>query len=159
MSGSNLINAALGAAGGFVIGGPAGALLGAGAGLLAGSLFSGPKIEGPRLSDLSIQTSTYGAAIPRKYATDASSGNVIWLENNKLKEVVKKNKSGGKGGSSSEPDKTYTYFATFHLGLCEGPIQGIRRIWCSDKLIYDAGSDDLETIIAGRANLRVTCAK
>tara|TARA_R110001606_G_scaffold30344_1_gene93770 strand:- start:17102 stop:20275 length:3174 start_codon:yes stop_codon:yes gene_type:complete len=148
MSGNGFVNAALGAAGGFVIGGPAGALLGAGAGLLAGSLFSGPKIEGPRLSDLRIQTSTYGAAIPRTYGTIAFAGNIIWLEGGKLREVVKKNKSGGKGGSSTEPDKTYTYFATFHLALCEGPIQGIRRIWCSDKLIYDAGSDDLETIIA-----------
>jgi len=154
MSGNSFVNAALGAAGGFVIGGPAGALLGAGAGLLAGSLFSGPKIEGPRLSDLRIQTSTYGAAIPRTYGTIAFAGNIIWLEGGKLREVVKKNKSGGKGGSSTEPDKTYTYFATFHLALCEGPIQGIRRIWCSDKLIYDAGSDDLETIIASNEAAR-----
>lgn len=111
--------------------------------------FGPPETEGPRISDLSIQTSTYGANIPRVYATIAFAGNVIWLEGGKLREVVKKNKRGGKGGGSAEPDKTYTYFATFHLALCEGPIQGIRRIWCSDKLIYDAGSDDLETIIAG----------
>ncbi|MEH6565545.1 MAG: phage tail protein [Halopseudomonas sp.] len=110
--------------------------------------FGPPETEGPRLSDLSIQTSTYGADIARVYGTIAIAGNITWLEGGKLKEVVKKNKQGGKGGASSEPDKTYTYYATFHLMLCLGEIQGIRRIWCSDKLIYDAGSDDLETIIA-----------
>lgn len=110
----------------------------------------GPKdTEGPRLSDLSVQTSTYGAPIPRLYGTIAVMGNVIWLENNKLKETVRKKKSGGKGGGgSSEPTKTYSYSATFHLALCEGPIAGIRRMWCGDKLLYNAGSDDLETIIA-----------
>lgn len=107
------------------------------------------EIEGPRLSDLSVQTSTYGAPIPRLYGTIAVMGNLIWLENNKLKETVRKKKSGGKGGGgSSEPTKTYSYSATFHIALCEGPIAGIRRMWCGDKLLYNAGSDDLETIIA-----------
>jgi hypothetical protein len=73
---------------------------------------------------------------------------VFWLENNQLKEVVKKKKSGGKGGGASSTVKTYTYFATFAVGLCEGPIAGVRRIWVGPDLIYDAGSDDLETIIS-----------
>nr|WP_298117455.1 phage tail protein [uncultured Pseudomonas sp.] len=111
--------------------------------------FGAPETEGPRLGDLSVQTSTYGAQIPRLYGTISVMGNIIWLENNKLKETVRKKKSGGKGGGgASEPTKTYSYSATFHLGLCEGPIAGIRRMWCGDKLIYNASSDDLETIIA-----------
>lgn len=111
--------------------------------------FGAPETEGPRLSDLSVQVSTYGADIPRLYGTISVMGNVIWLENNKLKETVRKKKSGGKGGGgSSEPTKTYSYSATFHLALCEGPIAGVRRIWCGDNLIYNAGSSDLETIIA-----------
>lgn len=111
--------------------------------------FGPPETEGPRLSDLSVQTSTYGADIPRLYGTISVMGNVIQLENNKLKETVRKKKSGGKGGGgASEPTKTYSYSATFQLALCEGPIAGIRRMWCGDKLIYNAGSDDLETIIA-----------
>jgi len=108
----------------------------------------GPTVEGPRLGDLTVQTSTYGQFIPRTYGTIGLSGNVFWLENNKIKEVVKKKKSGGKGGGSSTTVKTYTYFATFAVGLCEGPISGVRRIWIGPDLVYDAGSDDLETIIA-----------
>jgi len=129
----------------------AGAILGAQLGMTAGGLLDppkGPTVEGPRLGDLSVQTSTYGQFIPRTYGTIGLSGNVFWLENNKIKEVVKKKKSGGKGGGSSTTVKTYTYFATFAVGLCEGPIAGVRRIWIGPDLVYDAGSDDLETIIA-----------
>lgn len=110
--------------------------------------FGAADTEGPRLSDLSVQTSTYGADLARVYGTVALFGNVMWLENNKLKEKVKKNKSGGKGGASTDPTKTYSYSATFALGLCEGEIAGVRRIWCADKLIYSAGSSDVDTIIA-----------
>lgn len=110
--------------------------------------FGAKDTEGPRLSDLSIQTSTFGAPIPRYYGMCAGAGNVINLEGGKLKEKVKKKKSGGKGGSSSEPTRTYTYSATFQLALCEGPIVGVRRIWCGDILIYNSGSDDLNSIIA-----------
>lgn len=117
-------------------------------------------IEGPRLSDLSVQTSTYGAPIPRLYGTIAVMGNLIWLENNRLKETVRKKKSssggkgGGGGGGSSEPTTTYSYSATFHLALGEGSIAGIRRMWCGDKLIYNAGSGDIETIIASNKSAR-----
>lgn len=146
---SNVLGAVVGGAVGFLVGGPTGALIGAGIGLAGSALVGGLGVgyDGPRLSDLSVQTSTYGADIPRVHSTIVVSGNVLWLENNKLRERVRKVSSGGKGGGSSAT-KEYTYYATFHLGLCEGPVAGIRRIWCSDKLLYDAGSDDLETIIA-----------
>lgn len=108
----------------------------------------GPTTEGPRLSDLTVQSSTYSQFIPRTYGTVGLHGNVFWLENNRLKEVVRKKKSGGKGGGSVSTVKTYTYFATFAVGLCEGPIAGVRRIWVGPDLVYDAGSDDIGTIIS-----------
>lgn len=150
-SGGQVVGGIVGAAAGFVVGGPSGAIYGAQIGMSVGGLLDppkGPTVEGPRLGDLSVQTSTYGQFIPRTYGTIGLSGNVFWLENNKLKEVVRKKKSGGKGGGSSSTVKTYTYFATFAVGLCEGPIAGVRRIWVGPDLVYDAGSDDLETIIS-----------
>lgn len=135
----------------FAYGGPVGAVYGASLGAGIGGALDppkGPTVEGPRLQDKGIQTSTYGAAVPRIYGTIAGGGNIIQLENNKLKETVRKKSSGGKGGGGSVTTRTYTYSATFQLSLCEGPIAGVRRIWCGDKLIYNAGSDDLETIIA-----------
>jgi hypothetical protein len=117
----------------------------------------GPKNSGPRLGDLTVQTSTYGATIPRTYGTLALFGNVFWLENNKLKEVATTESAGGKGmpgmGGSGETT-TYAYFATFALGLCEGPIIGIRRIWIGPKLFYNAGSDNISTLIASNKNAK-----
>jgi hypothetical protein len=136
---------------GFFVGGPTGALYGAQIGMGVGGLIDppkGPNINGPRLSDLSVQTSTYGVPIPRVYGTIATHGNVIWIEGDKLKEVDTKTKHGGKGGGGGATTTTYSYFATFAVGLCKGPIAGVRRIWVGANLIYDAGADDLESIIA-----------
>lgn len=108
----------------------------------------GPLLVGPRLNDLSVQTSTYGATIPRVYGTVALMGNIFWLENNRLRERKKTESQGGKGGGGGAEVKTYSYYATFAVGLCEGPIVGVRRIWVGSKLIYDAGSGDIESVIA-----------
>jgi hypothetical protein len=156
MSTGQAVGGVVGAAVGFVASGfnPAGAMYGAQIGMMAGGYLDppkGPTIEGPRLSDLAVQTSTYGTFIPRTYGTVGINGNVFWLENNKLKEVVKKKKSGGKGGGGGATTKTYTYFATLAVGLCEGPVDGIRRIWAGPTLIYDAGSGDIDSIIASNA--------
>ncbi len=157
MSGGQVIGGAVGAAAGFFLAGPfgiaatTGALYGAQIGMMAGGYLDppkGPTVNGPRLDDLTVQTSTYGAVIPRVYGSVAVTGNVIWLENNALTETVTKKKSGGKGGGSKTTTRTYTYSATFAVGLCKGPIAGVRRIWIGADLIYDAGSSDPATIQA-----------
>jgi hypothetical protein len=107
----------------------------------------GPNITGPRLSDLNQQMASYGAVVPRLYGTAALAGNIFWIENNSLKEVEQNESQGGKGGGGSEVT-TYAYYATFALGLCQGPVDGIRRIWCNGTLIYDAGTIDYETAVA-----------
>jgi hypothetical protein len=124
--------------------------IGAQAGIMLGGLLDPPKgstIVGPRLSDLTVQTSTYGAVIPRVYGTVPIVGNVFWLENNRIYETVVKKKSGGKGGSKTKT-KTYVNYATFAVGLCKGPIVGVKRIWIKGELFYDAGSSDPATIAA-----------
>ncbi|MBP6189011.1 MAG: phage tail protein [Azonexus sp.] len=108
----------------------------------------GPTIIGPRLSDLSQQNASYGASIPRIYGSAPVYGNIFWIENNSLKETVHKDNEGGKGGGGGSEVKTFTYSATFALGLCRGEIAGIRRIWVSGKLIYDAGVTDVDAIAA-----------
>lgn len=147
-SAGQIVGGAVGAVAGFFLGGNV--ATGAQIGMMLGGLLDppkGPTVTGPRLTDLTIQTSTYGAVIPRLYGTTSVHGNVFWLENNKIKETVVKKKSGGKGGPKTTT-KTYVNTATFALGLCRGPIAGVRRIWISGKLYYDAGSTDTDTIIA-----------
>lgn len=154
-SAGQIVGGIVGAVVGFYAGGPQGAVMGAQIGMGVGGYIDppkGPTINGPRLSDLSAQTSTYGSPIPRIYGTVATHGNVIWLQGNQLTERVKKQKQGAKGGGGGATVKTYSYYATFAVGLADtrttGPIQGVRRIWVGGNLIYDAGSDDIGTIIA-----------
>lgn len=149
-SNGNALGYVVGAIVGYFTGGTSYILTGAALGGAVGAALDppkGPNLQGPRLDDLSVQTSTYGVPIPRIYGTLATFGNVFWLENDKLKEVARKKKTGGKGGGGSSVT-TYSYFATFAVGLCRGPIAGVRRIWIGSKLIYDARSDDIEAIIA-----------
>lgn len=91
-------------------------------------------VSGPRLNDLAVQTSTVGAPIPIVYGTYALSGNMIWTSG--IIETVSKKKQGGKGGPT-QTVKTYTYKVNCAVGICEGVIEGVRRIWADAKLIVD----------------------
>ena len=72
---------------GYVVGGVIGWFVGypmlgmAIGGMIGGAIDppKGPKIEGPRLNDLSVQTSTYGAQIPVIKGSVATFGNIFWV--------------------------------------------------------------------------------
>ena len=121
----------VGAAIGGIIGGPQGAQVGWFLGSMLSSQIDPQKIEGPRMSDLRVQTSTYGKPLPIIYGTQRIAGNMIWSA--PIKEV-KNEERAGKGGPVNV---TYKYFANSAISICEGPITGVRRIWADGKLIYD----------------------
>ena len=137
-----------------VVGSALGSAIGIGAsagwlgGVMLGNLlFGGGKaqhVEGPRIDDLSVQTSTYGAPIPIVYGTMRLSGNVIWSTPLKEARTVKKS-SGGKGGGKKSSQTTYSYSSSFAVGLCVGPVATVRRIWADTKVIYDATADNTQT--------------
>ena len=137
---SNFGQAALtigGAALGFVLPG-VGWAIGATIGGMAGSaLFPTDlgTVSGPRLNDLNVQSSAVGAPIPIVYGTYAISGNVIWSSG--IIEKVSRKKQGGKGGPT-QTTKTYSYSVNCAVGVCEGEVSSIQRIWADAKLIYDA---------------------
>ncbi|HOW94118.1 MAG TPA: phage tail protein, partial [Mycolicibacterium fallax] len=134
---------------GFWLGGPAGAAWGFQIGSMAGGLLFPTDlgtVTGPRLDDLRVMTSTIGQPIPLVYGTFALAGNCIWSSG--LIEAVNKEEVGGKGGPS-QTVKTYSYSVDVAIGICEGPVNGIRRIWADAVLIYDisaqrAGETDAE---------------
>jgi hypothetical protein len=115
----------------------AGRLLGAVAGsVIDQALFGSPRkpIEGPRLASLDVMASSEGAAIPRVYGRVRISGQMIWAT--KLEEVIstqRESAGGGKGGGQRVTTTSYAYFANFAIGLCEGPIAGIGRMWVDGK--------------------------
>lgn len=128
-----------------------GALYGYGIGSSVGAyLEGGPDVQGPRLSDLKVQSSAYGAPIPIIYGKARVSGNVIWAT--PIRERKIKEDAGGKGGGGSTVT-TYEYYGSFAVGLCDNEIAGVRKIWADSVLIYDLGDTaSLETIQASNRN-------
>jgi len=135
--------------------------------MLFGSSQGGQKItqEGTRLTDLKVQTSTYGNMIPVVYGVIRVSGNVIWatdIVETRHEDTVEQDGGGmGKGGPPSveQTSVTYTYAANIAVGLCEGEIAGVRRIWANGKLIYDIGDSNFTLVssfgVTGGGSLRV----
>lgn len=131
---------------GSMIGGPIGGAIGAFIGNYAGEKLintfgitnSNGSKKGHHLSNLAVQSSAYGEAIPILYGTTRLAGNVIWAQD--IKEVANRtqNNSGGKSGlkqNSAKGDVYYSYYATLAIAMCEGPINEILRIWADTKLI------------------------
>jgi hypothetical protein len=135
-----LVGAAVGSAVGGTFLGIAAASWGFMAGELAGNLLFPQKQsgEGPRVGDLSVQSSTYGTPVPILYGTMRVAGNVIF--STKKREEKNEQTSGGKGGPKITTT-TYTYNIDMAVALCEGPIEGIRKMWLNGKLVYDASAD------------------
>jgi hypothetical protein len=142
--------------------GPAGAMAGRIAGAIAGSYIDralfGPETihrsqEGPRLADLDVMASSEGAPIPRVYGRVRLSGQVIWAT--RLEEVISTRsettggggnggKGGGGGGGGGSPavtttTTTYSYFGNVAVGLCEGPIGHVLRVWADGKSLDLSG--------------------
>jgi hypothetical protein len=139
-----LILSVAGAAGGSALFGPLGAIAGRIVGAVGGAVIDGALFgthttrtsEGPRLTDLDVMASTEGAPIPRVYGRVRVTGEMIWAT--KLEEVVSTDTDGGgKGGAgtSSTTETTYSYFANFAVGLCEGTIGRVARIWADGKAL------------------------
>ena len=80
---------------GQIVGGPIGAMVGSiiGQQIDQNILFKPKAVHGPRLSELAVQASTYGAQIPRIYGRMRVAGQVIWAT--PLRET--RHKQGGKG--------------------------------------------------------------
>jgi hypothetical protein len=97
------------------------------------------KQQGPRLDSLKVQASTEGAPIPEIAGRNRIAGQIIWATN--FKEVAKTEKSGGGkgGGGGSVETTTYTYYANVAIGLCEGVIDRIGRVWADGNPLDMSG--------------------
>lgn len=124
---------------GQAVGGPIGALVGAVIGNQIDNRLFGRNVrrEGPRLSDLAVQSSAYGAPIALVYGRNRLAGNVIWSTG--LVEQRNEERSGGKGGGGRTTTVSFSYSASFAIALSGRPIVRIDRIWADGKLIRAAG--------------------
>ncbi len=63
---------------GTAVGGPIGGAIGGVLGNMVDRRVLGTTREGPRLTELAVQTSSYGSAIPQLFGTMRVAGTVIW---------------------------------------------------------------------------------
>ncbi|QKS01919.1 hypothetical protein F9288_03050 [Sphingomonas sp. CL5.1] len=122
---------------GTAIGGPIGGAIGAMIGQTVDQniLFKPKGREGPRLTELSVQTSSYGTQIPKLFGTMRVAGSVIWATDL----IEHRARSGGGKGRPSVT--TYSYTASFAVALSARPILGVGRIWADGKLLRGAAGD------------------
>lgn len=135
---------------GGYFGGYQGAQIGYAVGSLVGNMYDPAQIhrQGPRLSDLKVQTSSYGNPIPICYGAMRISGNMIW--STPIIETPVTTTSSAKGGPEVV-STSYSYTQSFAIALCEGEIAGIRKIWANGTLIYNISDDaDSATVTASR---------
>ncbi len=141
---ATLVLQAAGQAVGTYLGGPLGGAVGRAVGAFAGQAIDqklfGPgarEVDGPRVSDLQVQASSEGAPIPQIFGRGRLAGQIIWATNFEEEISTRTQKAGGKGASGGSKTKIteYSYFANFAVGLCEGPITRIGRIWADGKLL------------------------
>lgn len=115
-------------------------------GVAVGALFGNTNLpDGPRLEDVSVNVSTYGVMIPRLYGRDLLTSNIIWMKGNELQEVSKRVKY--KTGIFSSSTRTeYSYYASFAVGLCEGTIDYVSKIWANDELIFERSESIISSV-------------
>jgi hypothetical protein len=135
--------ASIGAGFGGTILGLSGAVIGQAAGSIIGTIIDSRIIasfapnqisEGARLESLRVTSSTEGAVIPNVYGRMKIGGNIFWATDFLEKSTTTTQGGSGKGGGGGEVKTTaYSYSCSFAVGLCEGPISGIGRIWVDGK--------------------------
>lgn len=134
---ATLLLQAAGAALGSVFG-PVGSAIGQAVGALAGAsidralIGSGSTVTGARLATARIPGADEGTAITRLYGTARIGGTLFWAT--RFEEEVTTERSGGKAfGGGGVTTTSYRYFANFAVGLCEGEVTAIRRIWADGQ--------------------------
>lgn len=137
-----------GSAIGGLIGGPLGAKVAGFIGSTLGGLVdnrlfgSGQTVEGPRVDDLRVQASTYGAVIPLVYGPkNRMAGNIIWSTG--LIETRTEERQG-KGGPSVNT-VTYSYRLSVAIAFAGREIRQVRKLFANGEVIFDAGSSSAST--------------
>lgn len=130
---ATLVLTAVGSAIGGPVGGAIGALLGRSADRAL--LGKAARREGPRLSELAVQTSSYGTQIPHLFGTMRVAGTVIWSTD------LIETRTATAAGKGQPGVNNYSYRASFAVALSARPVVAVRRIWADGALLRGAAGD------------------
>lgn len=123
------VGQALGGGVGRIIGSTLGAMIDRS--LVAG--LEAPRQRGPHLSTLALQGAAEGSPMACVFGRARVTGQVIWAA--RFREG-RKTSSAGKGGPRVVE---YDYSLSFAVALCEGPIDGVGRIWADGQPMDPGG--------------------
>jgi hypothetical protein len=122
---------------GQILFGPVGGAVGSIAGQYIDQtiLFAPKARHGPRLGELSVQTSSYGSAIPKLFGRMRVAGTVIWATD------LAEHRAASGGGKGRPKTINYSYSASFAVAISARPVLSIGRIWADGKLLRGAAGD------------------
>ncbi|MBX9616171.1 MAG: glycoside hydrolase/phage tail family protein [Caulobacteraceae bacterium] len=122
---------------GAAVGGGVGRVLGAALGGVIDRSVLGAlapeRQRGPRLETLRIQSTAEGAPMACVFGRARITGQMIWA----ARFFEQRRKSGGGKGGPATVDHAYSL--SFAVALCEGPIDGVGRIWADGQLLDQTG--------------------
>jgi hypothetical protein len=122
---------------GTYLGGPIGGAIGSTIGQYIDRevIFKPAAREGPRLTELAVQTSSYGSPIPQLFGTIRVAGSVIWST-----DLIETRQVEGRGKGQAGVN-TSSYAASFAVLLSARRIEAVRRIWADGTLIRGLAGD------------------
>jgi len=129
---ATLVLSAIGSAVGGPLGGAIGSLLGR---QLDQKLIGNGTVQGPRLKELAVTTSSYGQPVARNFGQVRVAGSIIWAT-----DLVEASDSEG-GGKGKPSTTTYSYSISFAVALSSTPISRLGRIWADGSLLRGAQGD------------------
>jgi hypothetical protein len=114
-------------------------LTGASAGWLAGSLLASAfaptqRSVGPKLDDLKVSGSAYGAVLPYVEGRPRLGGQVVWASDKRPIENTQR--SGGKGGGGSSVT-TFTYDVDLLIVLTSVPCEALLKVFSGGDLVLN----------------------
>jgi len=119
---------------GTALGGPVGGAIGAALGGALDNALTPARQVGPRIPALRLSGAAEGAPMAAVYGRARVAGQVIWAARFKERWVEART-GGGKGPRT----RSAAYSLSFAVAVCEGPIDGIGRVWADGKPMDMAG--------------------
>ena len=121
---------AVGAVIGFFVGGPTGAQIGWALGSAVAMSMEQTTQQGPQIGEIAQQTSREGTPVPIVFGISPPiAGNIIYASE---PNIVRRQQT--RDGVRTRWEEVYR---TYAIGVCEGPIDGFRRVWRNGILVYD----------------------
>lgn len=122
---------------------------------VAGSLLlNGRQKPVGKLNDVRVSSSSYARGIAKIWGTIRTTGNMFWATDFREEKFYMtqkgKTKTGAKGQKKAKKGKAtpmYKYYGNFAMGMCEGPVDGVLRVWADNNLIYNKYNPEDEDVV------------